>query len=388
MRRTWIWMALLVSIGAGASIAWFTGHQAPGPPADAVKPTEGSLLRASGMPLVTASVAVPGGYEAAAWDNTGRITFWKWANASRTWAKAGASTYPVLPQSVGTPSAKIVGALLSGMTDATFIASGLFTGDGTGNFIAFTNGPRGWGTVAPGPSGTLIPTGNRSTDNRTPGNSYTELFHGGDLEISEPGNLPFGPNGEEWQVERLYAWSSGAFRKISTTQFTAALALPLPATAPPYPAASCQAVRPGTYRAQAVSASTRFTSGKSLSRAYLPTSVVLQLQGDASAAGCDFVVAPDFPVVISAGTISGNVWITAPAWVLTSGANGDQDIRDLLSGTQLPGQDELGASEFQDPGFSPYYVPKSLDIDQLGPLGTPIVRIRSGRLAALTLLPS
>ena len=388
MRRTWLWLALLVTIAAGASIAWFTGNQAEGPPSAAVKPTENGLLRASGMPLVTASVAVTGGYEAAAWGKTGRVTFWKWTNASRTWDQVGASTYPMLPQPFGTPHTTITGALLTGMSDATFIANGLFSGDGTGNFIAFTNGPRGWGTIAPGPDGTLIPTGNKSTNNTTPGNSYTELFHDGHLEISEPGNLPFGPNGEEWQVERTYAWSAGALHQISTTQFTAALALPLPATAPPFPTASCQGVRSGTYKNFAISASTTFTSGSSFSRPYLPTLVVLHLQGDGLVAACNFTVTPDFPVVISAGTVWGTVWITAPAWVLTGDANGNQDIRDLLPGTQLPGQDGLGASDFQDPGSSPYYIPQSLDISQIGPLGSPVVRIHNGQLAALTLLPS
>jgi hypothetical protein len=62
-------------------------------------------------------------------------------------------------------------------------------------------------------TGLSIPTGKRSTDNRTPGNSYSELFHDGHLEISEPGTLPFGTNGSEWQVERRYAWSSEVFHQ-------------------------------------------------------------------------------------------------------------------------------------------------------------------------------
>ncbi|HVB41326.1 MAG TPA: hypothetical protein VNF47_01305, partial [Streptosporangiaceae bacterium] len=218
------------------------------------------------------------------------------------------------------------------MSNATFIVSGQFSGDGTGNFIAFTNGPRGWGTIAPGAGGVLIPTGKRSTDNRTPGNSYTELFRDGYLEISEPGNLPLGTNGSEWQVERTYAWRSGAFHQASSTQFTATLASPLPATGPPFPTASCQGVSSGTYKNLAVSASTRFANPGSVSHPYLPTSVVLHLQGYGPVKGCDFTVTPDFPIVISAATVSGTAWITAPAWVLTGGANGNQDIRNLLPG--------------------------------------------------------
>jgi hypothetical protein len=388
VRWTWFWLTLLVAVAAGVSIAWLTGRQAKSPPSAVIKPTEAGLLRASGMPLVTAPVAVPGGYEAAAWNKTGRVTFWKWTTAGRAWDQVGGTTYPVLQVRSATPPPTITGALLTGMSDATFIASGYFSGDGTGNFIAFTNGSRGWGTIAPGPDDTLIPTGNKSTDNATPGNSFTELFRGGYLEISQPGTLPFGPNGEEWQVERTYAWSAGEFRQISTTQFTAALASPLPATAPPLPIAACRAVRSGTYRNLAVSATTTFASGRSLSTPYLPISVVLHVHGAGPAAGCDFTVTPDFPIVISAATASGTTWITAPAWVLTAGANGNRDIRDLLPGTQLPGQYGLAAIEFQDPDFSPYYIPKSLGIRRIGQLGSPVLSIDHGRLAALTLLPS
>lgn len=86
----------------------------------------------------------------------------------------------------------ITGALLPGMTDAIFIANGFFSGDGTGSYIAFTNGPHGWGTIAPGPGeGTLIPTGDASTDNTTPGNSYTEFFSSGDLDRIDTGVLSF-----------------------------------------------------------------------------------------------------------------------------------------------------------------------------------------------------
>jgi hypothetical protein len=383
VRGAWLWLALVVLIAAGASIAWLNGRHAP--PSAAIKPTEAGLLRASGLPLVTAPIVVPGGYEAAAWNKTDRVTFWKWTTAGRKWDQLGASTYPDLHLPFATSHTTITGALLTGMSDATFIARGFFSGDGTGNYIAFTNGPRGWGTIAPGPDDTLIATGNKSTDNTTPGNSFTELFHGGDLEISEPSELPFGPDGEEWQVERTYAWSAGQFHQVSTTQFTAALASPPPATAPPFPAASCHSTPSGTYKSLAVSATTTFASG--LSRPYLPTSVVLHVQGAGAVAGCDFTVGPDFPIVISAATASGTAWVTAPAWVLT-GANGIRDIRDLLPGTQLPGQDGLGALEFQDPVFSPYYIPKSLGISQIGQFGSPVLSIDHGQLAALTLLPS
>jgi hypothetical protein len=347
-------------------------------------PTAAGLLQASGMPRATAPIAVPGGYEAAAWDEAGHVTFWKWTARAATWRQVGASTYPV----VGTEpiDTQISGALLSGMTDATFIANGFFSGDGTGTYIAFTNGPHGWGTIAPGPGeDTLMPTGNASTDNTTPGNSYAELFSDGDLDRIDTGVLPFGPNGEEWEIERGYAWSGEEFREVSTTQFTAGPATPLPQTAPTLPAA-CQGAS-GTYEDFAAIATTTFSTPVRV--ASLPASVTLQVEGDGPGAlGCSFTVAPDFPVVISARTASGTTWITAPAWALTQGTNGNQDIGGLLSGLQLPGQYGMGSTQFQDPVYSPYYIPRSLGILQVGQLGSPVLSIRDGQLTALTLLPS
>jgi hypothetical protein len=386
--------AVIAVLGGGlVAISRATAHQAQ--PTTGATPAEASLLAASGMPYGTAPVPVPGGYEAAAWADNGRVTFWKWPSASPAWHEIGASTYPVLPPNFGTSHSTITGALLAGMTDATFIAHGQYTGDGTGSYIAFTSGSRGWGTVAPGPGNTMVATGRKSTDNATPGNSYTELFRGGDLEMSEPGFLPFGPNGEEWQIERVYAWSAGTFRQVSTTQFTAAPGTPLPATATGFPTTGCQGLPSGTYKdfaVQATPAFPRYTPGGP-PVAYVPTSVELRFYADGPFPTCDFRVAPDFPVVISAATGTGTAWITAPAWALTRGTpnpnlTGPADIGELLPGIQFPGSSGEGTLDFQDPHYSPYYIPKNLGILQVGQLASPVARVQDGRLTALTVLPT
>lgn len=43
------------------------------------RPTTTIRLRASGMLRATALITVPGGFEAAAWDEAGHMSFWKWA---------------------------------------------------------------------------------------------------------------------------------------------------------------------------------------------------------------------------------------------------------------------------------------------------------------------
>jgi hypothetical protein len=87
------------------------------------------------------------------------------------------------------------------------------------------------------------------------------------------------------------------------------------------------------------------------------------------------------------------VWITAPAWALTNGTpnpnlGGPADIGELLPGTQFPGSSGLSSTQFQDPEYSPYYIPKSLGISQVGQLISPVARIQDGMLTALTVLPT
>ena len=49
---------------------------------------------------------------------------------------------------IGAPAdADATGARLAGMTDATFIVTGLFTTDGTGNAVAYSTGIGGWGAI-------------------------------------------------------------------------------------------------------------------------------------------------------------------------------------------------------------------------------------------------
>src|SRR5262249_4752303 len=134
-------------------------------------------------------------------------------------------------------------------------------------------------------------------------------------------------------------------------------------------------------------------SGSVASVAYVPTSVTLHLLADGPFPGCDFQVAPDFPVTISATTASGTVWITAPAWLLTyrtrnANPTGPKAIAQLLAGTWFPGKNGLSSLYFQDPDSSPYYIPRSLGILQVGQLASPVARIQNGQLTALTVLPT
>lgn len=103
-------------------------------------------------------VKVPSGYEAASWDQTGRIRFWSSTGRSTRWQQVGSSHYPYSSY-LGDPSATTMGADLTGMRHATFIVRGTFTGDGTGSAVAYADGLRGWGAIKAEPSGRIGPSG-------------------------------------------------------------------------------------------------------------------------------------------------------------------------------------------------------------------------------------
>lgn len=326
-------------------------------------------------------VPVPGGYEAATWDSQSHIQFWRFTGQG-PWSQVGQSSYPIVGTEPAT--ATITGALLSGMTDATFIAQGYFSGDGTGNDIAFGNGPKGWGTLVPGPNQSLVPTGHGSTDNTTPGNSYLERFSDGGIQESEPGSLPFGPNGEEWQVIHDYHWNGDALVQASSTAFTASAAqAPQPS---PINVTTCPAAPPdGTYTDFFAGVSTTFNQTQQLTE---PSNVTVTIQGDGPSPACTFTVAPNFPVTIGATTNAGQAWITCPAWALTQTTANSSDVGELLSGLQLPGSYNLGSLQFQDAQNSPYYIPTSLGVTQVEVIGPPEFTVKGGQLTALAMLPA
>jgi hypothetical protein len=268
------------------------------------------------------------------------------------------------------------------MSDATFLVNGFFSGDGTGSYVAFTNGAHGWGTVAPGPSDTLVPSGNDASDNTTPGNEYFERFVDGGLEVSQPGSMPYGPNGEEWQIIRTYHWNGAAFAESTSSMFTATTASAPPSNAPNLP--SCPSTPPdGTYSAFYASASTTFATDGLLNQ---PASVTIELEEDGPEPACSFTVDPYFPVTIGATTATGQTWITAPAWALTTGSGSGNDIGNDLPGTQFPGDYNSAGIEFQDSQNSPYFIPPSLGITQIDQFGAPVATIKSGKLVSLALI--
>jgi hypothetical protein len=154
-------------------------------------------------------VAVPGGYEAATWDQYGDIQFWYDAPDTVQWRQVGQSRYPYVP-ALGPPHARVTGAALAGMQHATFIVRGVFTGDGSGNAVAFTDGPNGWGAIKAEPDGNIGPSGAPVGRNQI-GLSYNFAFSSGDLITQDcPSNRPVYQCGR-YAITKRWAWNGTDF---------------------------------------------------------------------------------------------------------------------------------------------------------------------------------
>lgn len=330
-------------------------------------------------------VGVPGGYEAATYDEQGHITFWKYANS---WQKAGTSTYPVLQGMP--PDTALTGALLTGMSDATFIASGPFTGDGSGTKLAYSNGNHGWGLLQPGPANTLTPSGMGAGTSAPPAVRSDMRFSDGELVTSQENDFYDNAEGGVYALTVYWKWSGSAFSDDHDTIFTAKAAMgPSPASAT---LTSCPTLPPdGTYRAYLTAESPGEFGGPTGPQSLFSDGQVhLLLQQSStfsSTAECRATVNPELAMTVQAATPSGaKVWVTAPAWFLGG----------TISRTIQPGLAY---------GSSGYYVPAALGITGIASdLGTPelpsaageslpmltygSVTIAGGKVTAVALLPA
>jgi len=156
-------------------------------------------------------VAVPGGYEAIGYDQHGHLGFWKYTHLD--WTRVATSSYPY-STTIGAPAeAAATGTVLNGMHDATFIVTGNFTGDGSGNAVAYTTGSRGWGAIKAEPDGNIGPSGQPIGSDKI-GLSFGFGFVGGRLQTKDcPPNQPIAACGSN-PVVKLWAWNGTDFRRV------------------------------------------------------------------------------------------------------------------------------------------------------------------------------
>ena len=156
-------------------------------------------------------VRVPGGYEAATYDQRGGIRFWSERDSARVWTPLGASRYPAA-KALGAPHASAQGALLRRMRHATFIVHGIFTGDSSGNAVAYTTGSKGWGTIKAKHNGNIGPSGAPVGADRI-GLSFDFAFRNGELQTKDcPTNRPIADCGRH-PVTKLWVWTGSEFAR-------------------------------------------------------------------------------------------------------------------------------------------------------------------------------
>ena len=285
--------------------------------------TEGRVTSAqvaAGLTALTPGMAhaivtiTGGGYEAAVYDKTGHIDFWKFSGTK--WAEVGRSSYPRL-QPFPTPLGSVVGRQLKGMADATFIARGIFTGDSTGQTIAFGKGQRGWGTIAWGPGNVLVPTGNGSTDNDTPGIYFNEQLSAGQLETTSL-NPYFSTAMNYYPLTANWSWDARAshFIDVRDNAFTSSLPKFGKALKDGGPLLSRCSKTPlnGTYEVMVQVGTPASFPHMGVG---LPVAVHAIEPLGVGKATCDSQVLPaDMLIVVQGATKAHSyVWITAPAWL-------------------------------------------------------------------------
>jgi hypothetical protein len=156
-------------------------------------------------------VALRDGAEAATYNETGGIAFWRSTGSSANWAKLGASRYPA--EVTGRPyHVSVSGALLTRMKHATYIVTGQFTTDNSGRAVAYTTGGRGWGAIKAESNGDIGPSGEPVGANRI-GLSYDFEFVGGQLKTEDcPSDQPIATCGST-HVDKLWAWTGQDFKR-------------------------------------------------------------------------------------------------------------------------------------------------------------------------------
>ena len=158
-------------------------------------------------------VKIARGYEAATYDQHANIAFWRSIGNDVNWTQVGTSTYPYSPAVGGPANAKVTGTLLARMQHATFIVTGAFTGDSSGDAVAFTTGPNGWGVIKAEPNGNIGPSGQPVGADRI-GLSFDLKFAGGklvtedcrtDQAIAQCGSNP---------VIKYWLWAGADFEQV------------------------------------------------------------------------------------------------------------------------------------------------------------------------------
>lgn len=346
---------------AGGCLGCTDSHPSPAAssPSSSLSPPSATALRAeatalrvmSGMAHVSNIVTTPAGQEAATWEavkqppkrlarnhqtaapyESAPIAFWRYDDEAREWQRLGRNRYPGISFPGYDCNPKVVGGLVQGAPDATFLVHGCQSGDGGINALAFANGSRGWGIVEQGPSPNELrsrgqPRHITVSTNRwpEPADRYDMSFAGNLLETND-GN-PFFAIAAKGAYARhtFWRWSGSGFVRVRDDAFAAAAAEPPDTQAPSLPSSECPSQ--GTYRA---------SFGVKPPRGFLntphggPLLLLAFPRSDSypSNAPCQQQISATAPMTVQVahtsahryflhrGRVTNRRWVTAPSWFL------------------------------------------------------------------------
>lgn len=176
------------------------------------RPDRTSALAARTPGQRRVEVRVPDGYEAISWDQSGHVLFWAYTQA---WRRVGSSGYPSGASAVGAPHADAHGTMLRGMAHATFIVDGVFSGDGSGNAVAYTTGSKGWGAIKAEPNGNIGPSG-ESVSFGGIGLADEFAFADGQLETADcSSEVPIAACAGNERVLKFWRWTGSDFTLVA-----------------------------------------------------------------------------------------------------------------------------------------------------------------------------
>jgi hypothetical protein len=305
-------------------------------------------------------VAVPGGYEAATWDQLGDIDFWKLTGAG-PWVELRRSTYPILGSaSQNPPDASATGTLLSGMSDATFILDGTFSGDGTGNAVVYGPGPDGYGALSQ-ENTSLASTGQGASG--TGFDYFQALFQNGELVTEQNSGAFDNAFGAGFPIVMNWHWNGQSFVSAGNNVVTAQAASAPPLNAQPIPSASPSN---GVYAVEIIGAS-EVPNGSLGTTDQVSLALVPSCSNLISACQVPGVPPNGFSVTVAANTPTvypedapGSTYdtvryVTGPAWPIAGFAAlwGEENAGGI---TNL----YVDTSTWDQQGTTPWYIPPAL----------------------------
>lgn len=258
---------------------------------------------------VSAYVPLSGGAEAATWGPKDNIEFWRWT-ASGSWQVVGrsATPEPVIDSLRG--ETKVVGAVLRGASDATFIVSGEFSVDGGANYVAYGAGSTGWGILRQ-TSATVMRAAGRPTEGLTGEAGPSLTFANGEL-VDTMTNTYFNHSqGMLYPLRTTWKWQGDGL-VLDTSNAFVGQSVSAPLGGAPLPSTCPTSVPPaGRYRGWLVAQPA--TDGT----VHL---VVGATKSDVSGDVCKFSISPETPLSVQARSAGSSdpTWVTAPAWLLAA----------------------------------------------------------------------